>query len=501
MNGARMLGVGLLALVFLGLHCWFVGGDRTGGEGAIAGSAEDQAGEEPRAALQQAGAAEREPLPEPVGQTPPEPASAAEQEQRGVGIVHGRVVDRAGAPFHPSAIRVVSAGAVSDPLSTDLGRFSLELPPGVHRIELDSELLPAGFLAPWSQGRDTHAPHDAEPNGFYAKVVDVPEQGGEFEVVLRVFEEASAFGRVVDFRGSPVVGVTVRLQSAGPLAGLHADTRTDAAGRFELRPLHPGRYRTQAWLGEAADPAQRGLCHPTPVDVEVLEASRVEIPTLVAGAGTKTVRGVVLDQDGAPFPGLMVRCYLASEVAADALPHDWSSHLMNAETDARGEFELAGLPSELVRLQIPGDWEPRSEVGKRKAAFFLPPMDVDLRGALQEYRLPSVTLDASRPFTFRGRVVLDPAFAARHEIDLGSLRVHVALRDPQAQPDPAAPRRPSFEERPKIDAETGELLWMCETPLAPVSLTLSCKRGGARPVTLELEPKPLAVVERTLRFP
>ncbi len=417
-----------------------------------------------------------------------------------VGHISGRIVDGSGNPFHPSAFRVASEGTVAGPFPTLLGEFELDVAPGRYRFEVDETSLPKGILPPWRQDQGPSG-GVAGTSGFYGREVDVPDEGGEFHVELRVFVEAVVFGRVIDHLGQPIEGVGVRLQSRADPTGLDATGTTDAAGRYELQAVYPGRYRTEVWIASAPDERHRTLACPLPLDVEIPEGATVEIPTLIAGGGTKSIRGRVQNQDGQPFAGLSVLCYLARPVQPGWMPQDMGSELKRVITDASGAFELTGLPDEPVKVSVTADWEPNAPLGRRKVAFFIDPVAVDLRDPRLEHVIPVLTVDESRPFTFRGRVLLDPSFAERHGVELDRLQATVALRDPNATWDPRVTRRPRFQTDPRIDGASGELVWMCETPLPPVVLTLTCRRCQGTTVTLDLDPRPLEVLERTIPFP
>lgn len=204
----------------------------------------------------------------------------------------------------------------------------------------------------------------------------------------------------------------------------------------------------------------------------------------------------MLNQDQRPFAGLLVFCNLALPVDEDEIPHNWGSEARRTLTGEDGGFVLDGLPGAPYEVHI-GDYEP-DHLGKCKAAFWIEPVDVDL-GSVDSVDLPPVQLDESRPFRFEGQIELDAAWAAKRELSLGNLRVEIDLLDPDA-PRAAAPRRPSFrKDRLEVD-ESGRLVWMCETPHAPVRITVRAKKMDD-PVEVLLYPEPGGQRSETVPIP
>lgn len=426
------------------------------------------------------------------------------------GTIRGVVVDQFQRPFFPSEVRLVTErvkgkGRIEPRvLQTTQGsfEFSVDLP-GIYRVELSPDKLPQGVLPPWNQGQASPGTDNPDwPKGFHATTVQVPEEGGEFNVVLRVFHESVVWGRVIGPGGEGVERAHVRLQSRTFPSGLAADAHTDNAGRYEMRGVYPRKYRMQVWLAGAANSAHRDFARPVPLDVDILEGSMFEVPTIVVGTGMKSITGRVFNQDGQAFQGMTVLCYLAREVPEGEMPHNMGSTLATTRTDAQGHYQLTGLPAELVRLNPAGDYiTPGQEtLGKRKAAFWVEPILLDLRGSSLNYSAPDQTVTESRPFFFNGQIVFDPAWAAENKATLRSMRVTVELQDPSIKDTTV--RRPSFDGKAsRVDPATGEFVWACETPHASVVLTVTCSRGKAEPVRIVLQPLPFGRQEQLIRFP
>jgi hypothetical protein len=260
-------------------------------------------------------------------------------------------------------------------------------------------------------------------------------------------------------------------------------------------------YRTGVHLQEATEERFRDLTPPLPERVVVAEGGVYELPTLVADGGVEVIEGRIVDQDGAPFEGLNVLCYLNLPVAADEAPHGWSSLLASERTDAEGRFVLRDLPSVQVKVQAASDadYAPNLPLGRRRAAFWVDPIEVDLRGAGAHVVLPTQRVDASRPFFLEGTIELEAAWARKHETSVDRLDVRIELLTP-GETIVGGPRRPGYGlGKLDVDEQDGSFSWACETPHPPVRLTIEGK--GARPIELVLEPEPNVTVERAFRFP
>ena len=227
-----------------------------------------------------------------------------------------------------------------------------------------------------------------------------------------------------------------------------------------MTKVYPGRYYTKIMLKEAVEPAHRHMAVPLPERITIEEGGIYELPRLQVGVGSKRVTGVVLNQDGRPFAGLLVTC--------EFLVEGLFVEVRRSETDAEGRFLLDGLPSASFKVCV-GDFVP-NRLGQCKAAFWIQPLEVDLRTD-DSVNLPPIQLDESRPFTFEGKVELPSGWSVR------DLRVEVDLVSPEEFVDPKAPRRPSFSKQQlKLDKESGKFTWMCETPHAPVKITIRSKK-------------------------
>ncbi len=137
-------------------------------------------------------------------------------------------------------------------------------------------------------------------------------------LVLRSGEALS--GIVVDQDGHPVVGAVV---SAHDGEGAGAETRSNKEGRFELRPLNPGRNKVYA--------GSIGFLRWEPRDADVPVPDEFRI-VLVRGM---SIAGTVVDSGGNPVPG--------ATVVADPEHPGGGPCAAAAGTDAKGRFSLVGL--------------------------------------------------------------------------------------------------------------------------------------------------------------
>ena len=215
-------------------------------------------------------------------------------------LVRLTVVDDAGSPVAGAVARIGQAAwplAVSD----DAGHLDVPVPPG-HDLDL---LLVAG------PRRATHHHLAAPPAAAVPQTLVLPAV-------------AELHGRIVDAAGSPLAGVVV-----WPGDDPGAFVVTDGAGRWTAPVPAAG---TQWLQAEAAGRV------PTRIVPTALQVARGRAPTVVL-ARASAVRGMVVDDLGAPLPGV----HLAAVITADrgftaADPADG-----RATSDDAGRFLLASL--------------------------------------------------------------------------------------------------------------------------------------------------------------
>ncbi|MCP3059318.1 carboxypeptidase-like regulatory domain-containing protein [Myxococcus sp. K38C18041901] len=228
----------------------------------------------------------------------------------------GRVTDVAGHPVTgvPITLRWVGEGNPPEQIEDDTtdaqGRFALDASqPGDYEVVVDTpDFIDAPVL------------------------VKVPAR--DVDIVVRV--GATVEGHVVDGRGQPVVGGVVVLRLFTDALDLNA-TRTDAQGRFTRRGLAPGRYRVV--VERTTDSVDQRAW--SDVEVAADAVTRVEL-RLDEG---QTREGLVVDAEGAPLEGVLVRAEPREAVRSDgpAILKMVERFDRGVPTDASGRFVLRGL--------------------------------------------------------------------------------------------------------------------------------------------------------------
>ncbi len=199
--------------------------------------------------------------------------------------------------------------------------------------------------------------------------VEEPDAPGAVVEVAMELPTGEVWGEVVDEIGEPVTGVSV---TGIGLEGeyLRYSGSTDADGRFEAKPLIPGRYQFFA-QGRARKSSKE--------EVEVSGGGSSEEIRLVMGSSS--VRGRVISAYG-PVVGAGVD---SQPVGADGRPLPSPNVML--QSDLRGSFEI-GVPPEAAQLAVmifpegyaaralllpPSDEEARIEVGELGGTLILEP--------------------------------------------------------------------------------------------------------------------------------
>jgi protocatechuate 3,4-dioxygenase beta subunit len=249
--------------------------------------------------------------------------------------IHGRVVTRGGAPVADAQLDAMlvqhaarSSGAWGSDRSTPKGEYRLTgLRGGTYRIELTSD---AG-LSP--------------KNGY---TVDVAA-GSDVAKDLVIDDAGTIAGEVVGADGKPVANVAIdaRASDTRYMFGA-APAKTKADGTFELRGKRPGDYRVTAqvtWADQLRKPgtnddAEQG----ERVSVRAGEVAHVH---LVVEAPTGTIKGTVVDGNGAPVTDAFVSSARESDAAGaangGAADTRWTWDERPVLTGPDGTFEVSQL--------------------------------------------------------------------------------------------------------------------------------------------------------------
>ncbi|QDU84702.1 Nickel uptake substrate-specific transmembrane region [Planctomycetes bacterium Pla163] len=281
------------------------------------------------------------------------------------GVVVVRVVDPAGAPVAGIGIQHRGPGVEGSALF-DAPRTKAD---GTVRFDR---------LTPGDHGFRTRAGARGDGPGV---VFDFPgtngggkpwsditvEHGDVLEVLLTDAATATLVGQV-RLDGEPLVGARVTARSNdssgsndGGSEALEFDFdmvamtgrnsgRTDENGRYSIEGLEPGAYEVSVDHDDRALPAKR--------DALVVAGVENQLDVDLVQNG---IRGRVVDEEGAPIPGVVVRAKRAggegsgraSRFAISLSTADGMSTMLggpggeSVRTDANGAFELPGLPEDV----------------------------------------------------------------------------------------------------------------------------------------------------------
>jgi hypothetical protein len=374
-------------------------------------------------------------------------------------------------------------------------RFA-DLPAGGYEVHVDPMSLPAGWLAPWKQ-EDICFPPGAMP-GFGAVAVTLAlDEQDEVVVEIPLARPATIHGFVRGPDGAPLGGADVYASSLDFSSVQHL-VSSDPDGYYEVVDVHPGTYRLT--LVFAPDDPSYWLAQPPPVEVVVQSGALVNVDLRLA-TGPLTLRGRVVDQDGALVPEVVVLAYYhraEDEVAAGARQYNWGAQCALAVTDANGRYRLDGVHAAGIGVQVAPDGfisvegEPPLEL-----VGFVPPIYVDLRGRAGDVDLGQVTAVRSRPFRMSGVLRLDDAWAQERRARLRHVRMTVYLDDPSL---PA----PNRDRHRTIDVDVGRdgrFEWVCEgvgQELVWIRLTY---RGGPVVDRVQLVTPGGALPDAEMRYP
>lgn len=182
--------------------------------------------------------------------------------QRGGAPVEGKVVDLTGGAIAGAMVRANGGdGPASVALSGEDGRFVLSVS--------ERSVTLVGAAAGYS---DTEQQHSAPVR----------------DVVLGLVPSSSISGVVIDDRGAPLTGVSVRAENIGGLRARPALARTDEDGRFEISLIPAGNYEVRAgsrhWSTEKLWVSVPVGASPDPVRLTAFPSTFVSGRVNVAGA-------------------------------------------------------------------------------------------------------------------------------------------------------------------------------------------------------------------------
>jgi hypothetical protein len=211
-------------------------------------------------------------------------------------------------------------------LSDAKGRFTLRLPPGDFRVSVLG--TPKGYLSGRQAGRG---------GGDTSQAVKVAE-GETKQVTFRLPRALTLAGVAVDAAGKPVVGAKLVVVEQG----MPETATTDAAGRFTLTGLSPGKVR----LAAASD---HEVVYPKGDDDEGWEAPAPEpIRVTLRPFAAAPVTGRVVSTTGKPVPGVTIRVSTRMRMGGSGL---WIGS-SEARTGDDGRFTLPPVRPENGQVEL-----------------------------------------------------------------------------------------------------------------------------------------------------
>ncbi|MBC7973550.1 MAG: carboxypeptidase regulatory-like domain-containing protein, partial [Myxococcales bacterium] len=166
----------------------------------------------------------------------------------------------------------------------------------------------------------------------------VGSAGATGELTITLHKGQPVAGRVIDDAGKPIAGVRITASGGSGDGDGEADATTDAAGEFTIAALTSGTHRLRATDGEHA-PATSA-----PITVADRPVTKIEI--VMTGGGT--LAGTVVDTQRKPVAFAIVR-------VASTGSESWQGQARQATSDARGAFELRGLPRTKLQARAESD--------------------------------------------------------------------------------------------------------------------------------------------------
>jgi hypothetical protein len=206
----------------------------------------------------------------------------------------------------------------------------------------------------------TRLANEAQEDLAYFREMKAPGAGGRIFGSVR-HEEPDFVAHGTRDRG-PIVGLTIRLRGSG----LNREVSTANDGAFDFDGLLPGEYTLSLRAPERMllEPRLSGVySKPAPGSFTVrLRYARGCMPISFAVREPGGIRGVLLDDRGAPFEGELV--YAIAAVNAGTSQH---VPVERVRTGAGGRFEFTPLPRGQYVLVLNLDDRPESTEFDRRA--------------------------------------------------------------------------------------------------------------------------------------
>ncbi|MCB9884649.1 MAG: carboxypeptidase regulatory-like domain-containing protein [Planctomycetes bacterium] len=296
-------------------------------------------------------------------------------------------------------------------------------------------------------------------------------------VKLRAYRPASIFGVVTDASGAPIAGCPMRLQSRlAELVALQFDARSGDDGSFAFRDVPPAVFSLRAY-SEFAEP-RKVAPSALPLRLEIAEDANVNVGTVVCGAGSRVVRGRIVDEDGVGVEGVDVLVYPKDVAWPGEIPFGLADVVAQAKTGADGQFSLPCPMGEIVLQPHPfGSLLPFSD----KKRIRVPMVPVPLANVTGAVRIPDMVAPLSHACTIAIIVANNEAAIRAYHPSLET------LADPQVY---VAPLEQMRDERAwvKLHLDAGVTKFECDTPSKGMVLVVRRKGFSPRIVPLEIKP-------------
>jgi protocatechuate 3,4-dioxygenase beta subunit len=275
--------------------------------------------------------------------------------------IEGRVVDERGEPIADAIVRLLHpryedgqrrlvSVDIHAPLTDDRGHYRLYgIPPGQYLVSATVGDVSTGELPGYGRG---YFPGASDPG--MAQYISVGP-GGELlgiEISLARIRTARVSGTLLDSKGRPTMGGSVRLVPAGSVVGVADGARIERNGAFEFVNVPPGQYVIQMSAGRTSGYIE-GDFAALPVAVSGADISGLVVQASPGSTVTGRISFDTNDPDKAPRSS----AFALLPIPVDPLFAP-SNQLANASIDSSGAFQLAGLTG-ARRLQVtraPAGW-------------------------------------------------------------------------------------------------------------------------------------------------
>jgi hypothetical protein len=291
------------------------------------------------------------------------------------------------------------------------GELRAEPPsPGRYELFIDPSDVPEGLVAP---GRCL-VPGPTAP-GVAATIIQVA-RGEEASAVLFLNDARVLAGRVLGPNGHGLAGVVLRA-AATPRGHQQVtyDFESGEDGVFSLDAALPLEYALRIVDLRAHAEALRALPLPPPQLVDLQPGDVREVELRVA-PGRHSITGTIVDETGAPFPGIDLLAHYCGLDAKSAAPRagtystTWSDLVGTAVSDSRGRFELGPVHSANILIVVAAQAASAGGRGVRFVAFGVDPIEVVLdTSAAARIDVGHIGLTRSRTYSVSGTIALAPS--------------------------------------------------------------------------------------------